>query len=122
MKVLFIVLGTLSLSLGVLGIVLPVLPTTPFLLLSATLYMHSSPKLYDWLINQRHFGPYIRNYREYKLIPKRIKVISMITLWSTMLTSIFIIGLESFWLQLLLLVIALAISYHILSHRSTFNE
>lgn len=73
MKTLYIALGTLSLALGILGIFLPLLPTTPFLLLTAALYFKSSPRLYNWLLNHKHLGPYIRNFRENKAIPLRAK-------------------------------------------------
>ena len=73
MKTLYIVLGSISLALGILGIFLPLLPTTPFLLLTAALYFKGSPRLYNWLLNHRHFGPYIRNFRENKAIPLRAK-------------------------------------------------
>ena len=66
MKTLCIILGSISLALGILGIFLPLLPTTPFLLLTAALYFKGSPRLYNWLLNHRHFGPYIRNFRENK--------------------------------------------------------
>lgn len=68
MKTICIILGTVSLALGVLGIFLPLLPTTPFLLLTAALYFKGSPRLYQWLLNQKHLGPYIRNFCENKAI------------------------------------------------------
>ena len=67
---------TISLALGILGIFLPLLPTTPFLLLTAALYFKGSFRLYNWLLNHRYFGPYIRNYRENKAIPLRAKIVS----------------------------------------------
>ena len=85
MKTLYIALGTLSLALGILGIFLPLLPTTPFLLLTAALYFKSSPRLYNWLLNHKHLGPYIRNFRENKAIPLRAKIISISLMWITML-------------------------------------
>ena len=91
MKYVYIALGTLSLVLGVLVIFLPLLPTTPFLLLTATLYFKSSPKLYDWLLNHKYFGSYIRNYRENKAISLRAKIISITLLWITISYSIFYI-------------------------------
>lgn len=118
MKPLFIVLGSLSLLLGVLGIILPVLPTTPFLLLSATLYMHSSPRLYNWLLNHKYFGGYIRNYREKKIIPLRAKIISLMILYSTILISIFTVGVGRIYLQIMLTIVALGVSWHILSFKS----
>ena len=66
--------GTVSVLLGILGIILPLLPTTPFLLLAAASYAKSSEKFYNWLINNRFFGNYIRNYREGKGIPLRVKI------------------------------------------------
>ena len=63
MKYVLILLGIISLALGVIGIFLPVLPTTPFLLLSATLFLRSSQKLYDWLLSHPCFGEYIRNFK-----------------------------------------------------------
>ena len=71
---LLIAAGTVSILLGILGIILPLLPTTPFLLLAAASYARSSVKFYNWLINNRFFGSYIKNYREGKGIPLRVKV------------------------------------------------
>ena len=77
MKYLLVFLGSLSLLMGVLGIFLPVLPTTPFLLLAAAMYMRSSQRLYDWLMSHKHLGAYIRNFREHKALPLRVKVVSV---------------------------------------------
>ncbi|MFI3316297.1 MAG: YbaN family protein [Rikenellaceae bacterium] len=118
MKPLFIVLGSLCVLLGVLGIILPVLPTTPFLLLAATLYMHSSPRLYNWLLNHKYFGGYIRNYRENKIIPLRVKIMSLVILYATILTSTFTVGVGRIYLQLILAVVAIGVSWHILSFKS----
>lgn len=73
--------GSLSLALGVAGIFVPLLPTTPFLLLSAALYMRSSPRLYDWLLRQPCLGAYIRDFRENRAIPLRAKVVSVVLVW-----------------------------------------
>ena len=77
MKALYILFGTLSLILGIIGIFLPLLPTTPFLLLTAALYVRSSPRLYNWLLHQKYLGNYIRNFRENKAIPLRAKIVSV---------------------------------------------
>lgn len=69
MKTVCIILGTVSLALGIIGIFLPLLPTTPFLLLTAALYFRGSPRLYQWLLNHKCLGPYIRSFRENKAIP-----------------------------------------------------
>lgn len=115
MKTLLIILGTLSLALGILGIFLPLLPTTPFLLLTAALYVKGSPKLYAWLINHRLFGEYIRNFRENRAIPLHAKIISVSLVWGTMLYCIFAVVDRWLWAQLLLAVLAVAITWHILS-------
>jgi len=86
-KWMLIALGSLSLGLGVLGIFLPLLPTTVFLLISAACYARSSKRLYDWLLNHKWFGPYIRNWREHKAIPQKSKIIILALLWGTLLVS-----------------------------------
>ena len=114
MKTICIILGTLSLGLGILGIFLPLLPTTPFLLLTAALYFKGSPRLYQWLLNHKYFGTYIRNFRENKAIPLRAKIISLLLMWGTMLYSIFFL-IPLVWVKILLFLIAGGVTYHKLS-------
>ncbi|MDR0506322.1 MAG: YbaN family protein [Dysgonamonadaceae bacterium] len=118
MKYLLIVLGIVSLCLGVLGIFLPVLPTTPFLLLSAALFMRSSKRLYHWLLNHKVFGQYIRSFMEDKSIPLKVKVISITVMWVTMFSIIFFVINGKLWLQLLLFAIAIGTTIHILSYKT----
>lgn len=101
--------------LGIVGIFVPLLPTTPFLLLSATLWLHASPRLYEWLLAHPHLGSYIRNYREKRAIPLRAKILSLALLWGTMLYCIFGVVDAWWWAQVLLGALAVAISWHILS-------
>lgn len=114
-KKLLILLGSLSLFLGLLGIALPLLPTTPFLLLSATCYFHGSDKLYRWLMTHPTLGPYIHSFREEKAIPLRVKIVSVTMVWVTLLYCIFFV-VSYLWLKFLLLFLAIAISRHILSY------
>ncbi len=72
-RLVFAALGTLFLLLGVLGVFLPVLPTTPFLLLATACYARSSRRVFNWLLNHPRFGPLIREWREYRSIPYRAK-------------------------------------------------
>jgi uncharacterized membrane protein YbaN (DUF454 family) len=118
MKILFAILGCISLALGFLGIFLPILPTTPFLLLSAWLFAKSSEKLYNWLLNHRIFGDYIRSFREDKAIPLRIKIYSISLMWTVMLITIFTAASEKLWLQILLAAIAIGVTIHILSFKT----
>ena len=117
MKALYILFGTLSLILGIIGIFLPLLPTTPFLLLTAALYVRSSPRLYNWLLHQKYLGNYIRNFRENKAIPLRAKVISLVLMWGTMLYCIFFL-IPLLWVKILLGLIAAGVTYHILSFKT----
>lgn len=116
MKVIFIILGTLSLVLGIIGIFLPVLPTTPLLLLTAYCYYRSSERLYGWLMEHPHLGPYIRNFRENKVIPRRVKVCTLTLLWASLLFCAYI--LEPYWLKALMMMIAIGVTWHILSYKS----
>ena len=77
-KVLWIIAGSVFVVLGAFGVILPGLPTTPFLILAAGCYIRSSQRLYDWLIANKTFGPYLRDYREGKGIPKRAKKIALV--------------------------------------------
>ena len=117
MKYLLIILGTVSLVLGVIGIFRPLLPTTPFLLLSAALYVRSSEYLYNWLIRQKYLGTYIRNFREHKAIPLRAKIISVTLVWVTLLYCAINIS-ENIILSIILLTLAIAVSWHILSYKT----
>jgi uncharacterized membrane protein YbaN (DUF454 family) len=81
--------GTICLTLGAIGIVLPILPTTPFLLAAAACYYKSSPRMHKWLLNNKWFGEYIKNYKEGKGIPKKTKVTALTVLWVTIGVSTF---------------------------------
>ncbi len=112
-KMLFISIGTVSVSLGIIGVFVPLLPTTPFLLLAAACYIRSSQRLYTWLITNKYFGKFIVNYREQKGIPLSVKITSLALLWVTISTSA-IYATENIWLRLFLLIIAISVSMHIL--------
>lgn len=117
MKTVYIVLGTISLILGIIGVFLPLLPTTPFLLLTAALYFRGSPRLYQWLLNHKQLGPYIRNFRENKSIPLRAKVISLLLMWGTMLYCIFFL-IPLVAIKVLLFLTAVGVTWHILSFKT----
>ena len=116
MKQLFVILGTIALGLGVLGIFVPLLPTTPLLLLAAALYFKSSPRLYEWLLNHPRLGEYICNFREYRAIPLRVKIISVSMVWLTIGFCIIKVVSEWWWAQVALFLLAAAITWHILSY------
>ena len=91
-RVMWIFLGSLFVTLGTIGVFVPGLPTTVFLIIAAACYIRSSQKLYNWLISNKTFGPLIKDYREGKGMPKKAKVLalSMITIFAGS-SSIFLI-------------------------------
>jgi Uncharacterized protein conserved in bacteria len=116
MKTLYVILGCLSLGLGVLGIFLPLLPTTPFLLLAAALFARSSQRLHSWLLSHPVLGEYIRAFLEDRSIPLRVKILSLCLLWASILSSVIWLADGKFWLQILLPGIAVGVSWHIFSY------
>jgi uncharacterized membrane protein YbaN (DUF454 family) len=105
--------GFISLILGIIGIAIPILPTTPFLLLASAAFAKSSERFNRWLLNNKILGAYIKNYREGKGLPLKIKVLTISLLWITILISMFFI-IDFLWLQIMLLCIASAVTIHII--------
>jgi len=104
--------GTLSTGLGIIGIFVPILPTTPFLLLAAACYMRSSERFYQWLINNRIFGAYVRNYIEGRGMPVRIKIFTILLLWLAIGLSI-AFGVQNTIIRIVLICIAIGVTAHI---------
>lgn len=76
-RFLWLALGLVALGLGALGVVLPLLPTTPFLLVAAFAFARSSKRLHDWLVNHPTFGPFIENWRDHGAISRRTKIVGV---------------------------------------------
>jgi uncharacterized membrane protein YbaN (DUF454 family) len=104
--------GTLSTGLGIIGIFIPILPTTPFLLLAAACYMRSSERFYQWLINNRIFGAYVRDYIEGRGMPIRMKIPIILLLWLTIGLSI-TFGVQNIVVRIVLICIAVGVTAHI---------
>lgn len=113
-KLLLMIAGTIFVGLGVIGIFLPVIPATPFLLLAAACYARSSRRFYCWLLNNRWFGVYIKNYRQKKGMPLKVKILTVALLWLTILISV-IFAVQSLALRIVLIIIAIGVSVHLLS-------
>ncbi|MDR0688485.1 MAG: YbaN family protein [Prevotellaceae bacterium] len=118
MKYLLAFFGFLSLALGIIGIFLPLLPTTPFLLLSAFLFARSSERLHRWLLGHKVLGEYIRNFLQEKTIPLRIKIYSISALWAAIICSIALAATGKLYLQVALAAIAAGVTAHILSYKT----
>jgi len=111
-KILLIAAGTLFVGIAVIGIFVPVLPTTPFLLVAAALYTRSSARFYNWLVNNRLFGRYIKNYREGMGIPLKIKIAAITLSW-IMIGCSAIFATDKLWIRIILVVIAAGVTAHI---------
>lgn len=109
-------IGTLSLALGIAGVFLPLLPTTPFILLAAACYARSSRRFYQWLLTNRLFGRYVKNYLELRGVPRKVKAVSLLALWITIGCSA-AFAVDALWARALLVFIASAVTAHILSLR-----
>jgi len=112
-----IIAGTFFVGLGILGILLPLLPTTPFLLLAAACYTRSSKRFYGWLLNHKWFGNYIKNYRERKGIPLKVKVFAISFLWVTIgYSAVFVASMPL--VRAILIGIAIGVTIHIIRIRT----
>ena len=112
-RIFFLVAGTIFLGLGIAGIVLPLVPTTPFLLLAAGCYLRGSLRFYNWLLGTRWLGSYIRNYLEGKGISMAAKAFSISLLWITIGCSA-AFATELIVVRAVLGVIAAGVTVHIL--------
>ncbi len=115
-QILFLTLGTIFVAVGIIGIFIPVLPTTPFLLLAAVLYAKSSKKFYMWLLNNRICGKFIKDYKEGKGIPLKIKIMTIILLWTAIGSSI-VFAINILWVKILLVLVAIGVTLHIIRIR-----
>lgn len=119
-KLTVLVLGGIFLLLGVIGIFFPILPTTPFLLLSASCFLRSSNRAYRMLMTNKVLGKYIFYYRVSKAIPLKSKLTALSLLWLGILFSIYIVPI--LWVKLLLFLIAIGVTLHISSLKTMTKQ
>jgi len=120
-KYFLIAAGFASLSAGIAGIFLPVLPTTPFVLLAAACFLRSSQRLYRWITAHRVFGPYIENYCRYRAVSIPSKIASIALLWTVMLSTIFF-AVSSYFMRILLFAIGLGVTIHLIALKTLTPE
>ncbi len=113
-RALLITLGTFFTGLGFIGIFVPLLPTTPFLLVAAACYARSSQRFHNRLLTNRLMGSYIRNYREARGVTLKHKILTLTLLWVTIILSA-TFGTTILWVRLLLIIIASGVTYHLLT-------
>ena len=119
-RIMWIAAGTFFLMIGLIGIAIPLLPTTPFLLLAAACYLRGSRRMYNWLLENRIFGKYLKDYYEKKGVPMRVKIGSVIFLWCTIGLSIIIIG--DLMIGIVLVIVAAGVTLHIASLKTRIHE
>lgn len=112
MKILLKVIGCIAVVLAVVGVFLPLLPTTPFLLLASACFVRSSDRMHRWLRNHSVFGEYLRNFEDKRALPLRAKVLSLVLLWPSMIYSIYLV--KPTLLKGMLLAIAVGVTIMIL--------
>ncbi len=119
-RALWLAVGLVCVGLGAIGIVLPILPTTPFLLAAAACFCKSSTRMYDWLLSNKWFGEYIRNYKEGRGLPMRTKITALTVMWITIgISTVFLLHLLLpsqliLPLQIVMIAVAVGVSIHIL--------
>jgi uncharacterized protein len=117
----WVVLGTLCVGLAILGVLLPIMPTTVFLLLAAYFYGRGSPRFYDWLVNRSVFASTIRNYRDGKGIPLSQKIWTIALLWVSIGATV-LVAHTPLWLSLLLLAVAVGVTLHLVTLKTRQPE
>lgn len=104
--------GSIFLAAGLVGIVVPVLPTTPFLILTAACYARSSARCHRWLVTNRVFGRYLNDYLCGRGVSWRVRAGALVFLWTMIVLSV-VFFVDSTWLRVLLLVIAVGVTVHV---------
>ncbi len=120
-KAVLIFLGTVCVGLGIMGMFLPLMPTTVFLLMAAYCYSKSSEKFHNWLMTNKLFGKHISDYKSGKGISVRQKITTIAILWASIGFSIWMTA-AGFWLTLLLLAVAVGVTLHLVLLRTCRPE
>lgn len=116
-RVLLLAVGALCVALAAVGVVLPLLPTTPFLLAAVVCFGRSSSRVHRWLMFNRVFGRYLRDYVTGKGAPWRVRIPILAILWTGILLSAFL-AVDAFWVRVILFIIAGGVTLHIVTLRS----
>jgi uncharacterized membrane protein YbaN (DUF454 family) len=112
LKPVYATAGGAFLALGLAGIVLPLLPTTPFLLLASWCFLRGSPAAHRWMHSHPRFGPYLTAYEEGRGIPLRAKVTALALMWLSMGAAILYVGIP--WAQVAMAAVGLGVTIYLL--------
>ncbi len=117
----FVIAGSVALAIGVIGIIMPVLPTTPFLLLAAICYMRGSQRLYNALLCNRFVGTYIRNYLEVRGMSLKMKIWTLSLLWIAIIYTALLAN-DSLIIRIILPVVLIGVTIHIILIKTVKNN
>lgn len=121
LKYFYMVSGFILVAIGVIGIFLPLLPTTIFLILASICFLKSSPKANEWLKNHKLLGAYIDNYQNKTGLTRNAKTTNIITLWTSISLSAFLLT-DKIYIQVLLFAIAIGVTIHLLMIKTKQTE
>lgn len=110
LRVAYILLGSLFVGIGVVGIFVPGLPTTVFLIMAAALYARSSSRLYLWLLNHPWVGKHLRDWRTHRSLSRGRKLMIILTMWTAITLSV-TLGVDALWLKLVIMAVGLLGAY-----------
>ncbi len=119
-RYLYFILGIVSVIMGIIGIFVPVWPTTVFLLIATWFFIRSSEKYYYKLVRNKYFGKLIRNYREFKGIESKTRIKTLVFLWTTLLISMYFIN--KLWVIILLICVGIGVTWHLFALRTITDE
>jgi len=111
-RALYVIAGHVFVVIGILGIILPLLPGTPFLLIASACYLRGSIRLHTWLHNHRFLGPYLRAFQEGRGLPRRVKIIALATMWIGITISVSLFFHP--WLAVALYACAIGVTIYLL--------
>ena len=114
------VLGLLAVALALIGIFLPVLPTTPFLLLAAGLFVRSSKRMHDWLMHNRILGPYLHTYLACRAVTRRTRTHALVFLWASLLLSM--LWIDKPIVRIILPIVGLAVTVHLMKLKTIDDQ
>ena len=111
-RYIYLIVGSLALAAGILGVFLPILPTTPFVLLAAWCFLRSSEKLYEWVINNETFGPTVLNFQQGKGITQKTRIRAIVMMWVTISVSAYFF-VSNLYVIALMYLIAISVSLYL---------
>ena len=117
MKPLYLLLGWLFFALGATGVVIPGLPTVPFMLVALWAFSRSSPRFHDWLYGHRLFGPPLQRWRDHRVIPMKAKVVAVVTMTISLAYMIFVADVST-WVVVVTVLVMVPAAMYILSQPS----